>query len=118
MNGIRVSVLLLFVSVCQADNIPLVRGRVESEAIFMGNDMVIELRPVDARLDSSYQSSITNTGGFELRDVKSGTYTLRVTSMRGDTISEQMVDLFPYSGELSIRLPKLSSGRPGTSSCT
>ncbi len=114
MNGIRVFILVLFLSVCYAETVPLVRGRVETEAVFVGNDLLVELRAADGRLDSLYQSSVANSGTFEFRDVKGGTYTLRLTTMRGDVVSEQLVDLFPFSGELCIRLPKRSAARPGS----
>ena len=39
---------------------------------------------------------------------------MRLTTLRGDTLSEQLVDLFNYSGELTVRMPKMSSSRPGS----
>src|SRR5260221_74645 len=115
MSGIRVSILIFFfMSLCQGENVPLVRSHVESESPFVGNDLLVELRGVSGRPESGYQASVTSSGGFEFRDVKGGAYTMRLNTMRGETICEQLVDLLPYSGELSIRMPKALGARPGS----
>ena len=114
MNGIRVFIFVLSLCMGLAETVPLVRGRLETDAVFVGNDLLVELRAADGRLNSSYQASVANSGTFEFRDVKGGSYTLRLTTMRGDTVTEQLVDLFTFSGELCIRLPKRFTAQPGS----
>jgi tetratricopeptide (TPR) repeat protein len=110
MNGIRVSILLLFLSACQAETLQIVRGRVENDVSYLGNGILAELRGIQG--DAPYQAPVANSGSFEFRDVKTGTYTLRLTTMRGDPICEELVNILAFTGELSIRLPKLSQARP------
>ena len=109
MNGIRVSIFLLFLSACQAETVPLVRGQVEN-AGYLGDSILVELRGIQG--DNPYQTPVASSGLFEFRDVKSGTYTLRLTTLGGDLICQEIVNILPFTGELSIRLPKLPTARP------
>ena len=110
MNGIRVFIFLLFLSACYAETVPLVRGRVESDVGYLGTGILAELRGIQG--EQPYQASVGNSGSFEFRDVRGGTYTLLLTTLGGDLICEQLVEIMAFTGELSIRLPKLSPARP------
>ncbi len=101
MNGIRVSIFLLFLSACQAETVPLVRGQVEN-AGYLGDSILVELRGIQG--DQPHQAAVATSGSFEFRDVRAGTYTLR--------LCEQIVEIRPFTGELSIRLPKRPVARP------
>jgi len=109
MNGIRVSIFLLFLSACQAETVPLVRGQVEN-AGYLGDGILVELRGIQG--DQPHQAAVATSGSFEFRDVRAGTYTLRLTTLNGETICEQIVEILPFTGELSIRLPKRPAARP------
>jgi tetratricopeptide (TPR) repeat protein len=113
MNGILVSLLLLMVSLCPAENVSLVRGRVQSDAAHLGNDMIAELENLDRRGPANH-AQVGGDGSFEFRDVATGRHALRITTLYGDIICEQMVDVLNYGTELSIRLPKRSSERSGS----
>jgi tetratricopeptide (TPR) repeat protein len=113
MNGIRVSTLFLLMSLCHAETLQLVRGRVQSDMAHLGSDMVAELENLDRRGPVDH-SSVGGDGSFEFRNVTTGRHSLRITTLYGDIICEQMVDVLNYGTELSIRLPKLSSNRPGS----
>jgi tetratricopeptide (TPR) repeat protein len=111
VNGIRVCILSLLASLCYAERLPVVRGRIESDTTFFGSEIVAELQSQN-RSAASLQASVSNDGGFEFRDVPTGIYTLRLTSNRGAVLAEEMVDLVSYSTQLSIRLPKENIARP------
>ena len=113
MNGIRVSMLFLFLSLCPADTMQIVRGRVQGDIDPMGSSMMAELENLDHQT-TSIRVVVGGDGSFEFREVTSGRYTLRVTTMFGDTLCQQMVDVLTYGNELTIRLPTRSTERPVT----
>jgi tetratricopeptide (TPR) repeat protein len=112
MNGIRVSIVALLLTACQAETLPVLRGRVESDQAFLGIDYTVELEE-RTRSGPRYDAAVTNDGSFEIRDVPAGHYNLRLM-LRGDTVCEQLVDVRQYVGQISIRLPSRSSSRPGS----
>jgi tetratricopeptide (TPR) repeat protein len=111
MNGIRVSLFVLLASVCYAEKLPILRGRVEGGSAFIGNEYTVELKSQGGG-PLPFQSSVSSDGSFEFRNVPTGAYQLRLSSFRGGIISEQMVDLTGYSTELSIPMPNLGHERP------
>jgi tetratricopeptide (TPR) repeat protein len=113
MNGIRVSILALILSICQAETLPVLRGRVEGDSAFLGNEYSVELEERN-RSGPRYDAPVANDGGFEIRDVPSGQYNLRLLTLRGDTVCEQLLDVHQFVGQISIRLPSRRSARPGS----
>lgn len=111
MNGIRVSMPFLFLSLCAAGTLQLVRGRVQSDIANLGTDMMVELEDLDRHAPPN-RVVVGSDGSFEFRDVTSGRHTLRLTTFFGDILCEQIVDVLMYGSELSIRLPNLSPQRP------
>src|SRR5258708_22743182 len=111
MNGIRVSIFLLFLSACQAETVPLLRGQVEN-AGYLGDSILVELRGIQG--DQPHQAAVATSGSFEFRDLRGGTYTLRLTTLNGEPICEQVVEISPLTGEVSIRLPQPALARPGS----
>jgi tetratricopeptide (TPR) repeat protein len=112
MNGIRVLILALFVSICHAEMLPVLRGRVESDSTFLGLDYTVELEE-RTRNGPRYDAAVTNDGSFEIRDIAGGQYTLRLM-LRGETVYEQILDVHQFTGQISIRIPSRSSSRPGS----
>jgi tetratricopeptide (TPR) repeat protein len=112
MNGIRVLILTLFVSICHAEMLPVLRGRVESDSTFLGIDYTVELQERTSN-GPRYDAAVTNDGSFEIRDVAAGQYTIRLM-LRGDTVCEQILDVHQFTGQISIQIPSRSSSRPGT----
>jgi tetratricopeptide (TPR) repeat protein len=113
MNGIRVSIFVILLSIGQAETLTVLRGRVESESTFLGVDYRVQLED-HTRMGSRYDAAVANDGSFEIRDVTSGTYNLRVTTMLGDTVCEQLLDVHQFAGQISIRLPSRHSSQPGS----
>lgn len=110
MNGIRVSILLLLLSVCGAETLSVVRGNLESDSPLMGNNLYVELQD-DGHAGARMQTHVGGDGSFVFRGVSSGRYTLRVTTFNGDTICDQFVDL-SQAVPLTIRLPEDRRARP------
>jgi Tfp pilus assembly protein PilF len=113
MNGIRVSILVLILSICQAETLPVLRGRVESDSSFLGNEYSVELED-RTRSGPRYDAPVAYDGTFEIRDVASGQYSLRLLTLRGDTVAEQFLDVRQFVGQISIRIPSRHSERPGS----
>jgi tetratricopeptide (TPR) repeat protein len=68
-----------------------------------------ETRRVDVKFD----------GSFQVRDIRSGTYTLRVTTLTGTIIQQELVTVTPQAGPLTVRLRSLSKpSAPGSVSVT
>jgi tetratricopeptide (TPR) repeat protein len=112
MNGIRLCILVLFATACYAnDKLPVVRGRVEGDSPFFGSELVVELQNQN-RTSIGLQSSVSNDGWFEFRDVPPGVYDLTLTNNQGAMLNQQVVDLHSYATQLSINLPKEKSERP------
>jgi tetratricopeptide (TPR) repeat protein len=115
VNGIRVSIvsiLALLLPLAYGETVLMVRGRLESDIAFLQADLTVELQD-HSRGSFAAQSTVGNDGSFELRNVPTGLYYLRVVSLRGDIVCEQIVDVLPYTGELTVRLPKRSGSHPG-----
>ena len=113
MNGIRVSILVLILSICRAETLPVLRGHVESDSTFQGNEYSVELEE-RTRSGPRYDAPVAYDGSFEIRDVVGGQYNLRVLTLRGDTVAEQLLDVRQFVGQISIRLPSRKSARPGS----
>jgi Tfp pilus assembly protein PilF len=112
MNGIRVSILVLILSICQAETLPVLRGRVESDSSFLGNEYSVELED-RTRSGPRYDAPVAYDGSFEVRDVVAGQYNMRLLTLRGDTVAEQFLDVRQFVGQISIRIPSRPSARPG-----
>ena len=117
MNGIRVSILVIMVAAIlshgQAESVTVLRGRVEGDFAFLGNDYRVELEN-HTHIAARYDAAVHNDGSFEIRDVPSGTYNLRLTTLLGETINEQLLEVHQFDGQISIKLPSRRSERPGT----
>ena len=110
MNGIRVSILLLTLSVCHAETIRSVRGNVETSSLSVGTPLVVVLESVEPS-KPGLESRVNADGSFEFRDVSAGMHRLRVATEIGETIDEELVDVTPSRG-ISIRLPAQNSDKP------
>jgi tetratricopeptide (TPR) repeat protein len=71
----------------------------------------VELADVN-RSNNTQRADVQFDGSFQLRDIHSGTYTLRVTTLSGELVHEESVTVTPLTGPLSVRLPA-PAGKPG-----
>jgi Flp pilus assembly protein TadD len=111
MNGIRLAVLVLFLSICRGDEISVVRGTVETESGMVGDTLVVELQTSD-HTRPKQQATVASDGVFEFRDTAPGWYVLRLTTLLGAVVSEQTVHVNANT-MLTIRLPKQASSEAG-----
>ena len=86
MDGIRVCLLLLMGSLCPAETLNLVRGRVQSDVAHLGSDMVAEIENLDRRGPVN-RSGVGGDGSFEFRDVPTGRQADRHRAAEGDWIA-------------------------------
>ena len=71
-------------------------------------------------LNDTHRADVQFDGSFQLRDIRSGTYTLRVTTLNGELVHQELVTVAPQTGPLTVRLPASAKSRsaPGTISVT
>lgn len=91
--------------------ITMVAGEVRSEQAVLPNDLVVEL--VDMQhYRPTERAPIAGNGRFEFRNVEGGYYQLRVTTWRGDTVHEQVINIMPYSPPIQVLLRASREARP------
>ena len=80
-----------------------IRGELHSEAPVYFKDFRVELADLD--LHNAYRADVQSDGSFQVHDVPSGSYYLRVTTLRGDAVHQEWVNVAQHAGPLSVRLP-------------
>jgi tetratricopeptide (TPR) repeat protein len=80
---------------------------------------MVEVGDVSHSTDTR-RAEVQFDGSFQLRDIHSGTYTLRVTTLRGDLVHQELVTVAPQTGPLTVRLPtpRATPSAPDTISLT
>jgi tetratricopeptide (TPR) repeat protein len=101
------------------ETIANVKGELHSDKPVYFPDFWIELGAVD-RASDTHRQPVQFDGSFQLRDIRAGQYVLRVTSLNGDPVHQELVNVFPQAGPLNVRLPGPSQkpSMPGTISVT
>ncbi len=97
------------------ENPETVRGELHSDAEVYFPDYWVELIDVNHSSDT-HRVDVQFNGSFQLRDVRSGQYMLRVTTLRGDLVYQELVSLGGHTGPLIVRLPERARkpSAPGT----
>lgn len=80
--------------------------------VMVGNLTVELIDPV--RHASGLSALVSNNGDFVFSGVPMGTYTLRVMSMSGATITEKIVEVQESVDGVEIELPQLQGAKPGS----
>jgi tetratricopeptide (TPR) repeat protein len=94
------------------------KGELRSEENINLHDYFVELAD-SARYNEIHRADVQFDGTFQMRDVRSGVYTLRVTTLTGTVIQQDLVNVAPQTGPLIVRLRTLSKpSAPGTISLT
>lgn len=96
-----------------------IRGELRSEEPVPLHEFRVELADLNHSGDT-HRADIGFDGSFQLRDVRSGTYMLRVATFRGDLVHQEVVSVTPQAGILTVRLPASTRkpSAPGTISMT
>ncbi len=95
----------------QSKEVSTIRGELRCEAPLPMQEYWVELADVN-RSNNTQRADVQFDGSFQLRDIHSGTYTLRVTTLSGELVHEESVTVTPLTGPLSVRLPA-PAGKPG-----
>jgi len=97
----------------------IVRGELHSDAPVPFHEYLVELADPNHHNDK-HRVDVQFDGSFQLRDIRSGSYMLRVTNLQGDLVHQELVTVTSQAGPLTVRLP--ASARkpsvPGTVSVT
>jgi len=95
-----------------------IKGELRSEETINLHEYFIELADL-SHYNETHRADVQFDGSFQIRSIRSGTYTLRVTTLSGAVIHQELVTVAPQTGPLTVRLP--ASGKrsaPGTISVT
>jgi predicted Zn-dependent protease len=97
----------------------IVKGELHAETPIFFHDLWVELAGPDQSRDVR-RVDVQFDGTFQLRDIRSGSYTLRVTNLQGELVHQELVTVTPQAGILTVRLPALAGkpSAPGTISVT
>ena len=90
-----------------------------SEATVPFHEYLVEVADLGHSTDT-HRAEVQFDGTFQLRDIRSGTYTLRVTTLNGELVHQELVTVAPQTGPLTVRLPARPAkpSAPGTISVT
>lgn len=96
-----------------------IRGELRSDTPVSLNEFWLELTDV-SQASGVHRVDVQFDGSFQLRDIRSGVYALRVTTLYGGLVHQELVTVTPQTGTLTVRLPELSRkpSAPGTISVT
>ena len=95
----------------QSQEVSTIRGELRCDAPLPFHDYWVELTDVD-RYNDAHRTDVQFDGTFQLREVHSGTYMLRVTTLSGELVYQESVTVTPLTGPLNVRLPA-PTGKPG-----
>jgi tetratricopeptide (TPR) repeat protein len=97
----------------------IVKGELHSQTPVLFLDLWVELAALGQYHDVR-RVDVQFDGTFQLRDIRSGSYTLSVTTLRGELVHQELVTVTPQTGILTVRLPASARkpSAPGTISLT
>lgn len=102
---------LSFVSSLAASGRYALRGEIVAEGRIRYQDLTVELQ-ADGGLFAE-KAPVGPTGSFEFRGVSAGMHRLRVTTMYGETVREEFINVAGEQGPLTIRLQGAGKPAPG-----
>jgi tetratricopeptide (TPR) repeat protein len=96
-----------------------VKGELHSQAPVSFHDLYVELAVLGQERDVR-RVDVQFDGTFQLRDILSGSYTLRVTTLQGELVHQELVTVAPQAAILTVRLPAPAAkpSAPGVISLT
>jgi tetratricopeptide (TPR) repeat protein len=112
-------VYLCIPSRAQSIDISTLKGELRSDSIIPFHEYWVELLDLNHNNDT-HRVDVQFDGTFQLRDIRSGPYTLRVTTLHGELVHQELVTVAPQTGPLTVRLPAPAGkpSAPGTISLT
>jgi tetratricopeptide (TPR) repeat protein len=99
----------------QSMEVSTLKGELRSDAQVAFQEYWVELADLN-HLSDTHRVDVRFDGTFQMRDVRSGSYTLRVTTLSGDIVHQELVTVVPQTGPLTVRLlaPAKRLSAPGT----
>jgi tetratricopeptide (TPR) repeat protein len=96
-----------------------IKGELRSDSTVAYHDYLVEIADLGRSTDTT-RTEVQFDGTFQLRDIHPGTYTLRVTTLHGEIVHQELVTVAPQTGPLTVRLPtpRVKPSAPGTISFT
>lgn len=96
-----------------------IKGELRSDSTVPFHEYMVEVGDLGRSTDTR-RTEVQWDGTFQLRDIHAGTYTLRVTTLNGELVHQELVTVAPQTGPLTIRLPepRAKPSAPGTISLT
>lgn len=113
-------VFLSIRSSAQTNEVQTLKGEVWSDSAVNYREYRVELETFSPH-GEVYRTDMNLDGGFEFRRIPQGQYQLRVTTLQGETIQQELVTVNAPTGVLSVHLAPLTAKRPsapGTISMT
>jgi tetratricopeptide (TPR) repeat protein len=112
-------VYLCFPCRSQSMEASTLKGELRSEAHAPIHEYLVELVDV-THFNDTHRADVRFDGTFQLRDVRPGSYTLRVTTLNGELVHQELVTVAPQTGPLTVHLPGRANtpSAPGTVSVT
>jgi tetratricopeptide (TPR) repeat protein len=100
-------------------DVSTIKGELRSDSTVSFRDYLVEVADLGRSTDTR-RTEVQFDGTFQLRDIHSGTYTLRVTTLTGETVHQELVTVAPHTGPLTVHLPPrpAKTSAPGTVSLT
>jgi tetratricopeptide (TPR) repeat protein len=102
----------------QSESSTTVRGELRSDSPLPFREYWVELAA--NHFDDKHRVDVQSDGSFQMRDIRSGVYTLRVTTLSGELVHQETVNVHPQAGPMTVHLPASarSPSAPGTVSVT
>ena len=91
----------------------VIRGTVSLESGALPNGLQVEVDDLNHHLTVDRVFLMPN-GDFEFRNLQAGSYAIRITNMRGDSVREEFVTISGNGGPLSISLPGGNVAQPSS----
>jgi len=104
-------VFLSIRSSAQTSEVQTLKGELQGDIAANYREYRVELEAVSPR-GEVYRADVNAGGGFEFRRVPSDQYQLRVTTLQGDTIQQEIVTVNATAGMLNVHLSPMPGKRP------
>ena len=87
----------------QSLEISTLKGELRSDAPLPFHEFWVELAELN-HLTDMHRTDVRFDGSFQFRDIRSGQYSLRVTTLQGELVHQELVTVTPQAGPLTVRL--------------
>lgn len=99
----------------QSPEVSSLRGELQSDSPISFHEFWVELADA-SHFGDTHRTDVQFDGSFHVRDIRAGEYMLRVTTLSGELVHQELVTVSAQTGSLTVRLLGLGRKRsaPGT----